>query len=112
MCRPDAELYAADANATATVRVVEQMHGQLGLARSDTPQTKMWPIPLMMAAIESRDSIYRDWALRKMRDYDHAGAHYRHVCTLVEKIQSEEQRTGRRADVGALLRGMQPEFVI
>ncbi|KAH7025665.1 uncharacterized protein B0I36DRAFT_293256 [Microdochium trichocladiopsis] len=87
MALPAAPLHAADAHGQAVVRLTEEMYRTLNLPRTEPPPTKMWPIPLTLAAIETSDAVYRSWAMEKLHAYTpRAGAHYASSVQFAEKV--------------------------
>lgn len=66
----------------------------------------------MLAAIEAKDSIYRGWAVQKIRDYSQAGKHYVNACTFAEKVQAREEQRNARVDLAAISNSMPDNFII
>ncbi|KAL6693174.1 hypothetical protein J3F84DRAFT_396632 [Trichoderma pleuroticola] len=67
------------------------------------PPTKIWPVPLIMAAIEAKDWIYRDWAPQQMKSYYSAGKHFVNACAFVEKRSRNRKRPVSREEAAAYL---------
>ncbi len=109
---PDSPLYSADVDAVAILSTTEKLYTELRFPKGEPPPTKWWPVPLAMAAIEARDPIYRDWALRKMYDYRFAGDNFPNSIAFVERIHEVEAESGVRADLGRLLKAMPDTCVI
>ena len=109
---PEAILYSANSDAMAVILTTEKLYRLLKYPKTEPPPTKFWPIPLLMAAIEAADPIYRDWALRKMTDYSSAGEYFRKSLGLVEKIWEVEGKGGRRADFAGVIRAMGDDLVV
>ncbi|EOO01557.1 putative fungal transcriptional regulatory protein [Phaeoacremonium minimum UCRPA7] len=80
--------------------------------RSEPPPTKIWPLPLVLAAIEAKDSIYRGWAVQKIRDYAQAGKHYANACAFAEEVQGREEQRNARVDLAAISHNMPDNFII
>lgn len=105
-------LYSSNDHAVEIIRITERLYKSFDLVESDPPRTKSWPIPLVMAAIEARDSIYRNWALRKIKDTWQAGDLYTNSCVFVERVQRAEETAGSRVPLQDIMEGVDKEFVI
>jgi hypothetical protein len=92
--------------------MTEKMHRTLKVPRAATPHSKSLPIPLILAAIEVKDPIHRDWALRKFHDYRRAGNHYVKSCSFAERICELEESVGSRVNLGHVMKGMGEEFIV
>jgi hypothetical protein len=109
---PDIPLYSAEHHAVSIITTTEKLYRSLGLPQSEPPRTKTWPVPLLMAAIEAKDRIYRNWAVRKMRDYQNAGDHYVKSCEFAERIQEVEEAKNCRVHLGEIMMSMDEEFIV
>ncbi|KAK5993053.1 hypothetical protein PT974_06480 [Cladobotryum mycophilum] len=109
---PEAPLYTADHHATSIIRTTDRYYQALSRPRKEPPPTKVWPLPLVMAAIEANDSIYRGWAVQRIREYEHAGKHYANSSRFVETVFFQEQGSRRRTDLAAAAESMGDDFVI
>ncbi|KAH8682581.1 hypothetical protein BX600DRAFT_374941 [Xylariales sp. PMI_506] len=89
---PGAPLYSADDHASNLITTVNKYYQLLKYPQTEPPPTKFWPIPLVMAAIEARDPIYRDWARRRIQDYKNAGEHYARSVEFADKVQRSEEK--------------------
>ena len=114
---PLAPRCSADAFATTIIRVTQKLHALRasggGESASSPPPTKIWPLPLVMAAIEVRDPIYREWAQRKMESYEaNGGDHYKFARQFVDKMCEAEDAAGRRLDFTAITPKVQIGLII
>ncbi|KAH8893619.1 MFS general substrate transporter [Thozetella sp. PMI_491] len=82
---PSDPLFSENDHAVIIITTTDRFYQLLKRPHSEPPPTKIWPLPLVMAAIEARDSIYRGWATQKIREYARAGKHYLNSCAFVEK---------------------------
>ncbi|KAG4292641.1 hypothetical protein FPRO06_12129 [Fusarium proliferatum] len=105
-------LYTETAHAEKIIGITRRFYSKLKRPRTEAPPTKIWPIPLIMAAIEAKDPIYRDWALQLIKDCSQAGKHYVNACSFVERVHAAEEGTGCRANLCQIAQGMGDEFVI
>jgi len=109
---PDATPYSADTHAAAIIRITDKLYKVLKYSKRDPPPTKMWPIPLLMAAIEAKDPIYRDWAMRKIADYNASGEHFSKSILVIERVWEMESRKGGRVDIANVIDGIGAAFVL
>ncbi|KAF5560441.1 DAL5-Allantoate ureidosuccinate permease [Fusarium phyllophilum] len=105
-------LFTKTAHAEEIIGITRRFYSKLKRPRTEAPPTKIWPIPLIMAAIEAKDPIYRDWALQLIKDCSQAGKHYANACAFVEKVHAAEERTGHRANLSQIAGDMGDDFVI
>ncbi|KAG5747911.1 hypothetical protein H9Q70_009405 [Fusarium xylarioides] len=110
--REEEPLYAETTHAEEIIGITRRFYSKLKRPRTEAPPTKIWPIPLIMAAIEAKDPIYRDWALQLIKDCSQAGKHYVNACAFVEKVHSAEEGTGCRANLSQIAQEMGDDFVI
>ncbi|EXL99484.1 hypothetical protein NOF04DRAFT_5078 [Fusarium oxysporum II5] len=110
--RPADEIYTDTSHAEDLIGITRRFYSKLKRPRMEAPPTKIWPIPLIMAAIEAKDPIYRDWALQLIKDCSHAGKHYVNACAFVEKVHAAEEGTGCRANLSQIAEDMGDNFVI
>ncbi|KAL6809671.1 major facilitator superfamily domain-containing protein [Trichoderma sp. SZMC 28015] len=83
--QPNESMYTKSTHAEKIITITSQFYRRLKRPRTEAPPTKIWPVPLIMAAIEAKDWIYRDWALQQMKSYYSAGKHFVNACTFVGK---------------------------
>ena len=112
MFNPSAPLYSEDGHAAGIISTTDRYYQVFKRPRSEPPPTKIWPLPLVLAAIEAKDSIYRGWAVQKMRDYAQAGKHYVNACAFAEEVQAREERRNSRVDLAAISKRMGESFII
>lgn len=105
-------MYSADHHASKIITITDKMYRVLSLPITEPPPTKMWPIPLTMAAIEAKDPVYRSWAIQKIKAYSNAGEYFSKSCQFAEKVQVAEEESGCRADLADLARSMGDDFII
>ncbi|PCD27019.1 hypothetical protein AU210_013437 [Fusarium oxysporum f. sp. radicis-cucumerinum] len=110
--RPTDAAYADTPHAEDIIGITRRFYNKLKRPRTEAPPTKIWPIPLIMAAIEARDPIYRDWALQLIKDCSQAGKHYVNACAFVEKVHAAEEGTGCRANLSQIAQDIGDNFVI
>ncbi|KAF5605102.1 hypothetical protein FPANT_1279 [Fusarium pseudoanthophilum] len=110
--RPEDLIYAETEHAEDIIGITRRFYSKLKRPRIEAPPTKIWPIPLIMAAIEAKDPIYRDWALQLIKDCSQAGKHYANACAFVEKVHAVEEGTCCRANLSQIAQGMGDHFVI
>ncbi|EWG48722.1 hypothetical protein FVEG_08406 [Fusarium verticillioides 7600] len=110
--RPDDAIYAETRHAEDIIGITRRFYSKLKRPRTEAPPTKIWPIPLIMAAIEANDPIYRDWALQLIKDCSQAGKHYANACAFIEKVHAAEEGTGCRANLSQIAQEMGDDFVI
>lgn len=109
---PDEPRHTADAFAVRIIQVAQKLdvlrgRGGGGASISTPPPTKIWPLPLVMAAIEVRDPIYREWVLHKMETYGGtAGQHYVLAKVFVERVWLKEEEAGKRVDCAGVMAGI------
>jgi hypothetical protein len=58
------------------------------------------------------DPIYRDWGLRKLRDYRRAGNHYVKSHDFVERVCTIEESRGSRVNLASVIKDMGEEFIV
>ncbi|KFY38368.1 hypothetical protein V495_06612 [Pseudogymnoascus sp. VKM F-4514 (FW-929)] len=97
--------HSADAFAVRIIQVAQKLDVLRGKASLSTPPpTKIWPLPLVMAAIEVQDPIYREWVLHKLETYGGtAGQQYTLAKVFVEKLWEREEEAGRRVDCAGVI---------
>ncbi|KAH7136220.1 major facilitator superfamily domain-containing protein [Dactylonectria macrodidyma] len=83
--QPNELMYSGSNHAEEIIAITRRFYQKLKRPRTEAPPTKIWPVPLIMAAIEARDPVYRDWALQQIRDYSRTGKHFVNACSFVEK---------------------------
>ncbi|KAL5586043.1 hypothetical protein FOBRF1_015913 [Fusarium oxysporum] len=110
--RPTDAAYADTPHAEDIIGITRRFYNKLKRPRTEAPPTKIWPIPLIMAAIEAKDPIYRDWALQLIKDCSQAGKHYVNACAFVEKVHAAEEGTGCRANLSQIAQDMGDNFLI
>ncbi|KKP01030.1 hypothetical protein THAR02_06852 [Trichoderma harzianum] len=110
--QPNESLYAKSNHAEKIITITSQFCRRLKRPRTEAPPTKIWPVPLIMAAIEAKDWIYRDWALQQTKSYYSAGKHFVNACTFVEKVHAAEEATGCRCNLHQIAEDMGDDFVI
>ncbi|KAG7405078.1 putative transporter [Fusarium oxysporum f. sp. rapae] len=110
--RPTDAAYVDTLHAEDIIGITRRFYNKLKRPRTEAPPTKIWPIPLIMAAIEAKDPIYRDWALQLIKDCSQAGKHYVNACAFVEKVHDAEEGTGCRANLSQIAQDMGDNFVI
>lgn len=59
---PEAPRHAASQSAQTIIKLAQELT-KFHSSRNTPPPTKFWPLPLVMAAIEVDDTIYREWAI-------------------------------------------------
>lgn len=109
---PKDPLYSANKFAVAILTMTERMHRVLEVPQTETPNTKTWPIPMIMAAIEVQDPIHRSWALRKLQDYQWAGNNYKSSSIFAERVCQIEETKGVRVRLGDVMKSMDEEFIV
>ncbi|KAF9772713.1 hypothetical protein IL306_009568 [Fusarium sp. DS 682] len=109
---PGEPLYTESTHAEEIIAITRRFYNQLKRPRTEAPPTKIWPIPLIMAAIEAKDPVYRDWALQHIRDCCHAGKHFVNACAFIERVHAAEEGTGCRANLSQITKDMGNNFVI
>lgn len=113
MASPAAPWHTADAHARAVVRVTEEMYRALNLPRTEPPPAKMWPIPLTLATIETRDSVSRSWAMDRLHaSTPREGAHNASSMHFADKVCAAEAHSGIRADLAAIGKKISDFFVL
>lgn len=110
--QPNELLYAKSIHAEKIITITRHFYRKLKRPRTEAPPTKIWPVPLIMAAIEAKDPIYREWTLQQIKEYCRAGKHFVNACTFVEKVHAAEEATGGRADLRRIAQDMGDDFVI
>jgi hypothetical protein len=105
-------LYSANIHAVAIISTVDKLYRLLKRPKREPPPSKIWPLPLVLASMEAEDRIYRDWALRKLEDYSHAGENYAQSCALVARVQETESCSGQREHLGLIMAAVGPSSVI
>ncbi|KAI9038026.1 uncharacterized protein KD926_011364 [Aspergillus affinis] len=97
--------HAADAHAKEIIRISQQLKTLRPEGSKTTPPpTKLWPLPLVMVAIEVEDLIYREWAIQMLEGYETVGSdHYVWCRRFVEAMCEKEDRASRRLDWGSVL---------
>lgn len=110
--QPNESLYTKSNHAEKIITITSQFYRRLKRPRTEAPPTKIWPVPLIMAAIEAKDWIYRDWALQQMKSYYSAGKHFVNACAFVEKVHAAEEATARRCNLHQIAEDMGDDFVI
>lgn len=66
---------------------------------SSPPPTKIWPLPLVMAAIEVDDDVYREWVIDRLKMYEQTGGdHYTRARRFVEVVYEKESQAESRLD--------------
>lgn len=77
------------------------------------PSTKFWPLPLVMAAIEVDDMVYREWAIDRLKKYEETGGdHYVWSRKFVEAVCAGEDKTGTRLDWESIISEIKDGLVI
>jgi hypothetical protein len=114
---PSAPMHSADVFAMKIIQVAQQLNAlrtsTIGAPPSSPPPTKIWPLPLVMAAVEVRDPIYREWVLDRLKAYEEgAGDHYVWARRFVEAMVEREARDGRRVDWGIVLADVSDGLVV
>jgi hypothetical protein len=106
--------HSADAFAVRIIQVAQKLDVLRGGASLSTPPpTKIWPLPLVMAAIEVRDPIYREWALHKLETYGGtAGQQYTLAKVFVERMWEKEEEAGRRVDCAGVIADINDGMVL
>lgn len=66
---PEAQRHAASSSARTVIQLAQELT-TFHASRNTPPPTKFWPLPLVMAAIEVDDIIYREWAIDRLRSYE------------------------------------------
>ncbi|KAL6401426.1 hypothetical protein AUP68_15296 [Ilyonectria robusta] len=110
--RPHERMYAESQHAESIITITRRFYQKLKRPRTEAPPTKIWPVPLIMAAIEAKDPIYRDWTLQQIRDYSRTGKHFANACAFVEKVHAAEEVTSSRTDLGRIAEDMGDDFVL
>ncbi|KAJ6038584.1 hypothetical protein N7499_004321 [Penicillium canescens] len=110
--QPNEILYAKSIHAEKIITITRHFYRKLKRPRTEAPPTKIWPVPLIMAAIEAKDPIYREWTLQQIKEYCRAGKHFVNACTFVENVHAAEEATGCRADFRRIAQDMGDDFVI
>ncbi|KAM5357468.1 hypothetical protein ACJZ2D_016234 [Fusarium nematophilum] len=110
--RPGEAMYAESTHAEDIIAITRGFYSKLKRPRTEAPPTKIWPIPLIMAAIEAKDPIYRDWVLQQIKDCCRAGKHFVNACAFVERVHAAEEATGCRANLYRIAQDMSDDFVI
>lgn len=105
-------LYSADSHAKVILKITEKLHRTAGKPHTAIPHSKAWPIPLIFAIIEADDPIYRNWGLRKLRDYRRAGNHYLKSYIFVERVCAIEESSDCRVDLASVMKDMGEEFIV
>ncbi|KAJ5989658.1 hypothetical protein N7481_004868 [Penicillium waksmanii] len=106
--------HAADQHACDIIRITQQLKALRPVGSKVTPPpTKFWPLPLVMAAIEVRDPVYREWAVRMLADYETVGGdHYTWSRRFVEAMCEREDQIAQRLDWSSILAEIKDGLVI
>ncbi|CAI7654699.1 unnamed protein product [Penicillium manginii] len=106
--------HAADRHARDIIRMTQQLKTLRPVGSKMTPPpTKFWPLPLVMAAIEVEDPIYREWAVRMLADYETVGGdHYSWSRKFVEAMCEREDHFAQRLDWSSILADIKDGLVI
>jgi hypothetical protein len=78
----------------------------------EPPRTKVWPLPLILTAIEVRDPVYREWVIDRMVSYIGAGLQYVRSLEFIERPCEREDSIGQRVNLGGIIGGMDSVFII
>lgn len=105
-------MYTESHHAESIITITRRFYQKLKRPRTEAPPTKIWPVTLIMAAIEAKDPIYRDWTLQQIRDYSRTGKHFANACAFVERVQAAEEITSSRTDLGRIADDMGDDFVL
>lgn len=92
--QPNESIYTKSTHAEKIITITSHFYRGLKKSRTEAPPTKTWPVPLIMGAIETKDLVYRDWALQQMNNYYCAGKHFVTACAFVEKVHATEEAAG------------------
>lgn len=97
--------HAADQHAMDIIRISQQLKALRPIdSKGSPPPTKFWPLPLVMAAIEVEDLVYREWALQMLEIYETTGGdHYVWSRRFVEAVCEREDQASRRLDWCSIL---------
>lgn len=111
---PSDKRHAADQHARNIIRITQQLKAlRPEGSKAAPPPTKFWPLPLVMAAIEVEDPIYREWAVRMLADYETVGGdHYTWSRRFVEAMCEREDQIAQRLDWSSILAEIKDGLVI
>lgn len=109
---PTLPLYSANNHAAVILKTTEKLHRTAGKPHTAIPHSKAWPIPLIFAIIEVEDLVYRNWGLRKLRDYRRAGNHYVKSYSFVERICVMEDESNSRVNLASVMKDLGEEFIV
>lgn len=111
---PGETRHAANQHAIGIIQISQNLKAmQPAGAVSSPPPTKFWPLPLVMAAIEVKDLIYREWAVNMLEVYQQvAGDNYFWSKKFVEAVCEREDRASARLDWGVILEELKDGLVI
>ncbi|KAF3384325.1 hypothetical protein F1880_001851 [Penicillium rolfsii] len=106
--------HAATQHAASIIHIAQKLKGvqpkELSLS---PPPTKIWPLPLVMAAIEVSDIIYREWSIDMLSNYEaNAGDHYSHARRFVEAVCRREDGENKRLDWEIIMQELMDGLVI
>ena len=88
--RTDPECQAAAAEIVKITRLLRKTK----YLRS--PRSTIWPLPLLIAGIETTDGVYQDWIVDYMKELGSWGSHIVKCTENLERIIAEQERTGCR----------------
>ena len=76
------------------------------------PRSILWPLPLFMAGIETSDPVYRDWISSALKKDEPCVSNMHKTITLLESVQSRQDKLGHRVDIGEIMNETTKFFVI
>ncbi|KAJ5899886.1 hypothetical protein N7495_004630 [Penicillium taxi] len=105
--------HAANNHAEEIICISQKLRAMLPAGSALPPPTKIWPLPLVMAAIEVEDIIYREWAVQVLGTYQQvAGDHYAWAKKFVETVCEKEDGASQRLDWAIILNNLKNGLVI
>lgn len=113
----DKPRYSASGFARKVIQLTQQLNelhaAKFGTSPDTPPPTKLWPLPLVMAAIEVDDTIYRAWAIDRLKAYEKIGGdHYAYTAKFVEAVCTREDSAATRLDWEPILIEVRDGLVI
>lgn len=97
----------------ATLQAAAGSGGTASVPSTTPPPTKYWPLPLVMAAVEVDDLIYREWAIDRLAAYARVGGdHYVYATEFVQLVCATEDRAMARVDWEPLMAVVRDGLVI
>ena len=100
--------YAEAASAREIIKISEV----LMRGRTEPPRSKIWPVPIFLAALEVDDPVYLSWCFDHFEKLKSTGKNYERAISVIKEVRQHQKQEGKRAVTGVIMKKLGGRFLV